>query len=236
MIAAGDEWRPARLAGLLYLGTILFGVFAEMGTRGTLIAHGDPAATAASLDAHRALFRTGLLADLAMLACYGAVTGLFHAMFGRRRPLVSLVAAITSVIGLSVLASTELLLLAALRLLPGPAASGPSPDGVRDAAVLFCLRLHGDGYALSLVFFGIYCGLLGWLVRGRSASSRMVSALMWLAGACYLVNSLSILAAPVLARALPDAIMVPTLVGEAALSAWLLLGGRSEPHPRQAGA
>ena len=33
----------------------------------------------------------------------------------------------------------------------------------REAAALMALKVHGDGYDVSLVFFGIYCAMLGWL-------------------------------------------------------------------------
>ena len=53
----------ARLAGALYLGTIMFGLFAEVGARGPLIVGSDAAATARAILAEEPLFRAGIAAD-----------------------------------------------------------------------------------------------------------------------------------------------------------------------------
>ncbi len=70
-----------RLAGALYLGTIVAGLFAEIGARGSLIVGNDAAAKATAILGNQALFRSGLVADLVMLACYIGVTTLFFEMF-----------------------------------------------------------------------------------------------------------------------------------------------------------
>ena len=50
----------ARLAGVLYLLTIIGGLYAEVIVRGSLIAAHDPGRTAANILAHRDLYRSGL--------------------------------------------------------------------------------------------------------------------------------------------------------------------------------
>lgn len=215
----------ARLAGVLYLGTIVCGLFAELGSRDALIVDDDAAATAQALLAHAALFRSGIVADLAMLACYLGVTALFHDLFRAVDRGVSQIAAVFSLTGIAVLASNTLLLLAPLRLLGGSAFLAPLGLAQRQAAALLCLRLHADGYAVGLVFFGGYCALLGWLIWRSGFLPRAIGALMGLAGFCYLLNSLSGLAAPGLARALSPHLMDPTLLGEAALAVWLVARG-----------
>lgn len=215
----------ARVAGLLYLGTIVFGVFAAMVSRGSLIVLGDAAATAGAVLRHQALFRAGLVADIAMLACYIGVTALFYLMFRPVSRFVSLAAAGFSMIGIAVLAADGLFLLATLLLLEAPSYLAVLNAPQREAVALLCLKLHADGYDISLVFFGIYCLLLGWLVWRSVFLPRAIGALMALAGICYLVDSLADLAAPAFAATLPPHIMTPTLIGEAALALWLIIFG-----------
>ena len=213
----------ARVAGALYLGTIAAGLFAEIGSRGVLIVGGDAAATATSILGNQALFRAGLIGDVVMLACYIGVTALFYEMFSPVSRRVSLAAAAFSMIGIAVLAVDSFFLLASLRLLAAPpylAAEMEAPQ--REAMVLLSLKLHGDGYDLSLVFFGVYCLMLGWLVWWSGFIPKLIGALMALAGVCYLINSVANLAAPGFARTLPPHLMDPTLLGEAALAVWLL--------------
>lgn len=215
----------ARLAGALYLGTIIFGLFAEVGSRGPLIVGSDAAATARAILSSEPLFRAGLAADLAMLACYVGVTTLFLGMFRPVHAGMSRMAAAFSLIGIAALAADTLLLLAPLRLLattPYLVALG-TPQ--REAAALLALKMHGDGYDVSLVFFGVYCLLLGWLTWRSGFLPKVIGALMVLAGACYVFNSIADLVAPTFARTLSPHLMDPTLIGEAALALWLLLFG-----------
>ena len=106
----------ARLAGFLYLGTIGFGVYAEVVARGALIVRGDPAATAQAIFASGSTFRIGMIADLAMLGCYIGVTILLHGIFRKRAPLASATAASFSLIGIAMLACDTLLSAMILRL------------------------------------------------------------------------------------------------------------------------
>ena len=220
----------ARLAGALYLGTIIFGLFAEMGVRGSLIVRDDASATASALLAHQALFRASIAADLAMLACYIGVTALFCLMFMPVSRRVSLAAAGFSLIGIAILAVDGFFLIAALRLVDAAPTLATAIDAPQRAAMaLLALRLHGDGYDLSLVFFGVYCLMLGWLVWRSTFLPRSISALMALAGVCYLLNSIADLAVPALGDALPAATMLPTLIGETVLALWLLVFGARPP-------
>lgn len=222
----GPSPSTARLAGLLYLGTIVAGVLAELVFRGSLIVRGDAAATAVAIRAGPALFRASFVGDMVMLACYVGVTALFHAMFAPVSRRVSLTAAAFSMIGIAILATNGFFLLAVLRLLAAPSFLAAAIDAPqREAMAMLSLKLHGDGYDVSLVFFGVYCVMLGWLVWHSGFIPKLVGVLMALAGICYLTTSLADLAAPAVARALPPILMAPTLIGEAALAGWLVVFG-----------
>lgn len=160
----------ARLAGFLYLGTIGFGVYAEVVARGALIVRGHPAATAQAIFASGSTFRFGMIADLAMLGCYIGVTILLHGIFRKRAPRVSAIAASFSLIGIAMLACDTLLSAMILRL---PDLGQPS-SSLADWVYLL-LRAHGDGYKIGLVFFGAYCLLLGSLLRRGHAISSTAS-------------------------------------------------------------
>ena len=225
MADAAPSPSVARFAGALYLGTIVFGLFAEVGSRDTLIVGSDAAATARAILANEPLFRAGLTADLAMLACYVGVTTIFLDLFRPVYAGVSRTAAAFSLIGIAVLAADTVLLLVPLRLLaasPSLAALG-APQ--RDAVALLALKVHGDGYDVSLVFFGIYCLMLGWLAWRSGFLPKILGALMVLAGTCYTLNSIADLAMPAFAGRLSPHLMDPTLIGEAALTLWLLVFG-----------
>lgn len=217
------DTKHARLAGFTYLGTIACGVYAEVFVRGAMFVRGDATATAQAVFASEPLFRFGLIADLAMLAAYIVVTILLYGLFRKGSPYLSAVAAAFSLIGIAVLACDTLLLTMVLRLhdLPPPASS------LAETAYLL-LRVHGDGYKVSLVFFGVYCLMLGWLVWRERIIPIAVGVMVAAAGACNIINSLAWLGAPQWAARLPAYFTLPTLLGELALALWLLIFGIRE--------
>ena len=88
----GLHARP-RIAGALYLLTIVTGVLAQY-LGGGLVAAGDAASTASSISAHITQFRFAFLADLVMTASYVAVTACFYELFKSASRSLSLVQAI----------------------------------------------------------------------------------------------------------------------------------------------
>ncbi len=97
-------------------------------------------------------------------------------------------------------------------------------------------RLHLAPSNLNpLVFFGFYCLLIGYLIFRSTFLPRILGALMALAG----LGWLTFLSAP-LANYLSPYIFVPGLLGEGALTLWLLAMGVNvqrwkEQAGRQAG-
>ncbi|NUS38071.1 MAG: DUF4386 domain-containing protein [Lysobacter sp.] len=219
MTTTGWTPRPcARVAGAGYLLTIACGVFAEVFARQAVMVRDDPAATSANLLAHAARYRWGLAADEAMLVAYIVVTGLFYLLFkpGGRR--LSLLAACFSLVGIAVLGAASMLHAAPLVLLD-PAA--PDPQAQRLA--LAALRLHGWGYQVADVFFGVYCVLIGVLAWRSRQVPRALGALMVIGGLGYLASSVG----PLLA---PDLSLLGNLsavggIAELALTLWLLAFG-----------
>jgi len=73
-IAAASPRLKARIAGVLYLLTILARVITDAFVRNRLVVSDDAAATATNIMAHEPLFRSGFAADIIVVACYIAVT------------------------------------------------------------------------------------------------------------------------------------------------------------------
>ena len=63
----------ARIAGVLYVVIVVFGLVAEVGVRSALIAPGDPLATASNIADSQWLFRAGFAAELAAAELLDAV-------------------------------------------------------------------------------------------------------------------------------------------------------------------
>jgi len=215
----------ARTCGLLYLYIIVAGISAEMLVRSRIIVPTDAAATAANIAAHETLFRVGFAAELLQLAFDVAVAMLLYALFRPVNRNIALLAAFMRLSCAITLGVASTVHLAALRLLKGgDYLAGLLPEQLQSLALL-ALKLHGDAYAVALVFFGFACIALGYLIIKSTYFPGTIGLLMAIAGVGYLVNSFANFIDPPLAGMLYPAILMPALVAELALALWLLLKG-----------
>jgi hypothetical protein len=84
---------------------------------------------------------------------------------------------------------------------------------------LVLLKLYGQGYNTSLVFFGFYCLLIGYLVFKSQFLPRALGVGMAMAGVGWLT-----FLSPSFALSLHPYVLLAGL-GEAALTLWLLVFG-----------
>lgn len=206
----------ARIAGAFYLITIIMGVFAEVFVRGALVVRDDASATATNILAHELLYRSGLAADLIMLASYVVVTLLLYVLLKPAGRILSLLAALFSMVGIAVLAVNCLNHIAPLLFLK-------NTPPLQDLA-LIALKLHTRGYNVSGVFFGVYCVIIGYLVFRSGFLPRALGVLMAIGGASYIVSSFAIFLSPAFANRLPDVTVLGGLA-ELSLTLWLLVMG-----------
>ena len=98
-IAETSPRLKARITGVLYLLTILTGIFAQGFVSGRLVVDGDAAATATNILTHRFLFEFGFTVYLIEMACQIAITALFYDLLKPAGRSVSLVAAFLGLAG-----------------------------------------------------------------------------------------------------------------------------------------
>jgi len=214
----------ARIAGVFYLLTFVGGV-ASLALGGRLVNYGDAAATAASIRAHESLFRLGFAANLFASACYVAVTLLFYELFKPVRRSISMLAAFFSLVGCAVGAFGSLFQLAPLVVLGGAQYLGVFNVEQLQALALVLLKLGAQANNIGLVFFGCYCLLIGYLIFRSDFLPAILGVLMAIGGAGWLTDSFISFLSPPLARSLSSWMMAPGILGEAALTLWLLVMG-----------
>jgi hypothetical protein len=208
----------ARIGGALYLIIIVIGLFGEMFVRDKLIVSGYAAATAANIMSHESLWRFHVAAELFLLIC---AVALLWILFVLLRPVnrdLALLAVFINLVSIGIEAATTMYLLEALFPLGNAAylkAFTPEPS----------LKSHGYGFGVSLLFFGCFCVIVGYLIFRSGYLPKTIGVLMQIAGVCYLTNSFALILSPALANRLFPAILVPAFVGEASLCLWLLVKG-----------
>lgn len=230
--------KTARLAGLAYLYIIAAGLFAEIGVRGQLVAYDDPVATAANILSSELLYRIGFVAELFMTGADILVALCLYRLLVVVDRHVSLAGMVFRLISAAIAGTKALFFLMPVILLHMNAeTSGFAAEELQGFAVL-SLRLHGQAYNISLVFFGMDCLIIGWLIWKSGFLPRFIGAGIFVAGICYLVTSLMIFLTPALAAA--DwfmALFMPCLIAEAALTLWLLVRGiNAQAWKKAAGA
>jgi hypothetical protein len=229
--------KAARIAGWLYLMIIISGILAEFFIRQSLIVPGDAAATAANVSASGGLFRLGIAADLVMIICDVALAVLFYLLLKPVNKTFAMLAAFFRLTQAAVLAVNLLNLFFVLQLLGGAnylAVFGPEQ---LQGLVLFFFQAHGTGYAVGLVFFGIQCLLLGYLIYRSGYFPRILGVLLMVAGIGYLTDSFArVLLAnyAVHENIFSLVVFLPAFIGEMALCLWLIIRGKTIPEEIEA--
>lgn len=208
----------ARLAGLLYLVIILAGLGAELGIRARLIDLGDADATSAAILAAPGLFRLSIAADLLMALCDAGLAILLYLLFRPVAPALALAAMIFRLIQTVLIAANLMAMQTAWLLLAGDAT--PPVAETQGLALVF-LDLHGHGYDLGLVFFGVNSLMTGVLIWRSGLFARAFGLGIGAAGVVYLIGSGLRFFAPDLSAAFSPAYGI-TILAETAFCLRLL--------------
>lgn len=176
----------ARFAGALYLVIIVAGLGAELGLRGQLIDIGDAQATAEAILAGQGRFRLAIGADLVMAICDVGLAILLFQIFRPAAPGLASAAMVFRLIQTVLIAVSLLALQMAWLLIAAPDISPMA--GAQSLALVF-IDLHGHGYDLGLVFFGVNSLMTGLLIWRSGLFARVVAVGIGAAGVVYLIGS-----------------------------------------------
>jgi hypothetical protein len=204
----------ARIAGAFYVIITACALFAYLYVRGRVIDIDDLARTAANLAAHEQLYRLGFAAAVIVVVCnlpMGFILTELLKVVNTRLAQLALVFIIASTTLEAVNLSNYIAPLFTLE-------RGP-------------IRMWSYAFSVSLVFFGVYCALLGTLIYRCGFLPRLLGVLLVACGATYWINAFRLF----LALPIPY-IQWVTLVGENALALWLLVVGLDEARWRERAA
>ena len=219
----------ARIGGALYLIIIALGLFGEVFVRGNLIVSGDATATANNIMASQLLWRFGIVGDLIQHVCDIGVMLAFYVLLRPVSKNLALLALLLNLIQTAVLVAFKLNLLVALFLL-GKASylQAFEPQQLHALSYVF-IRADSYGFGIGLVFFGFTVLVLGSVIFRSGYLPKFLGVLLFIAGVCYLTNSLALLLAPTFADMLFPFILLPAFIGELSLALWLLVKGVNVP-------
>jgi len=180
-IADLSQRKAARIAGVLYLLLIVFGVFAELVVRSRIIAPGDAATTASNILASEGLFRIGFASDILMILSFLLLPLAFYVLFkpvGKR--LASLVVILVSV-SVPLMLVNMLLYVTPLVILSGADYLAVFSADQLNASAMSAFDLYTSGVMIATLFHGLWLLPLGFLVYKSGYFPRVFGVLLMLA-------------------------------------------------------
>ena len=213
----------ARITGLLYLLTVLTGIFAQAFVSERLVVSGDAATTASNILAHRALFEWSFTIYMIEMACQIMTTALFYFLLRPVSRSIALVAAFLSLSGCVIKAFSRVFYVVPLFVLGGSQYLSAFNLQQLQALALLFLKVNDRGAAMALAFFGFEALLNGYLIYRSTFLPRVLGVLSMLGGAGWL----SFLYPP-LGYRLFLYLAAMGLLGSAAIIFWLIVFGLDE--------
>ncbi len=219
---------PGRFAGLLYVLFAIPGFFAMVYVPSKLIVHGNAAATANNIAASETLFRLGIAAQLIGMAGFIFVAlALYDLLKGVNRRHASLMVLLI-VVSVPIAFLNELNAIAAFVLVRGADFLSIFDKPQRDALAMLFLRLHGQGFVVAEIFWGLWLLPLALLVYRSRFLPRFLGVWLALAGFAWVILTLTGVLLPQYQDKV-DTYSQPAVFGELAFMLWLVIKGAKPP-------
>jgi len=219
--------KTARIAGLMYLGNVITGIFAQV-VRSTLIVPGDAVATAGKIMASELLFRFGVVSDLIMVMFYLLMGLVFYMLLKPVNKNIALLMLLMNLAGVPMLGINILPQFAMLLLISGAGyLTVFSPAQLHALGMLF-FNLHEYGYSIAVISWGFYLVPLGYLVYKSGYLPKILGALLVAAGFCDLIQFLQIFLFPSYEVVTYPGLAV-AMIAEFSFCFWLLIKGAKIP-------
>src|SRR4051812_34178066 len=209
-----------RMAGVFWLLCILTSIGGVALTL-PLVVRGDATATAAKIMASPWLYRLGSLAGLLSGLWYLGVTFILYYLLKPVSSRLSLTAALFGGAGVTIGAAWSVTTLLPLRLLAMPGNTGFTAAQLQSLTLLI-LEVQTDVFSVGMIFFGVQCVVLGFLIARSGFIPRPLGILLAIGGVSYVFLSLVSLLVPAAGTQLVRFVAPVALLGEGSLTVWLL--------------
>jgi len=183
-----SQRKVARVAGLLYLGLIVFGIFAQV-VRKNLFVPGDTATTASNIMASESLFCLAFVSDLIIIVCFLLLLLALYVVLKPVNKNHASLMVIFVLVSVPIMFINMLFHFAALLLLNGADYLIVFEADQLYALVMFFLNLNEQGILIASIFWGLWLFPMGYLIYKSGYFPRFLGVLVIMAGFDYLIGS-----------------------------------------------
>jgi hypothetical protein len=223
--------RDARIAGFLYLLSIIGGVFALLYVPGKIVASGDAIATAQNIRVHEMLFRLGMAGDIVVGVIWLAVVlALYRLLKNVDQFQAHLLLVLGAYMQVPLYFVNVVNYAAALSLVTGAGYLSVFTDVQRDALAMLFLKLHYYQLLASFMFAGLWLFPFGILVVKSRVLPRILGYWLIVDGFAWIAICLCGFVTPQYSQVV-DTVTSPIKFAEVAIMLWLLIfGARGFKH------
>jgi Domain of unknown function (DUF4386) len=217
--------RYARIAGVLFLISLVAGGFGEAYVPSKLIVSADAAATAANIRNFDFLYRLGFAGFLIESLCDITLALIFYALLKPVNKELSLLAAFFGLIGTALFACAELFYFAPIIIMRGAYLNTFSPEQL-NSLVLLSLKFYGFGGMIFTAYYGMAWIVRAYLIFRSGYLPKFLGVLMAIGGIGFVIRNFLLILAPAYAS---GALLVLMFPGGLLLTVWLLVRGVDVP-------
>ena len=215
--------RYARIAGALFLVSLVAGGLGEAYIPSKLIVAHDAAATVANIKNFEFLYRLGFATFLIESLCDITLVVILYALLKPVSNELSLLAAFFGLVGTALFAFAELFYFAPLLLIAGGAdyLKTFAPDQL-NSLVLLSMKFYGYAGMIFTAYYGMSWIVRAYLIFRSGYLPKFLGILMAIGGIGFVVRNFAMILAPAYAT---DVLLMLMFPGGLAMTIWLLVKG-----------
>ena len=221
--------KTARLAGCVYLAVVVSGIFVLMYVPGRLFVTDNAGATVNNILAHQTLFRTYIIVGVISELLFITVVLLLYRLLKDVDQLLAMIMVLLVLLIAPLAFLSSMNQVATLAFVRGDALLNVFEKPQRDALATLLIANDQTGTLIAEIFWGLWLLPLGTLVFWSGFLPRFLGAWLIINGLAYLVISMTGLLLPQYVHTVFLAAQ-PALMGELALTLWLLVVGARAPR------
>lgn len=220
--------KTARLAGLLYLVVIVFGIFSLMYVPSQLIVFNDSATTLSNIKNSNFLFRLGIIAESLSFTAFLLLPLALYKLLHRVNKTVAVTMVALAVPSVPILFSNLMNKFAILNWI----SNGNIPTSQLEEQVMFYLIQFNHGNLIGQNFWALWLFPFGYLVYKSGILPKLLGIFLMVGSIGYYLDFLGkIVFGNYYDFAISTYITIPASIGEIGTCLWLLIAGAKTYKP-----